>query len=132
VLWAAWHVPVKFDLALDFGPGGFLATFAVLTVKFVLLSVIMTYFVNRAGGSIPLAVAMHGLSNDSVRLGGYVDSDLLVAQVQSEVNLVLPMAVVAAVLVWRTRGRLGLDPVPQASAPPAVSPRRSASSPRGW
>jgi hypothetical protein len=79
-------------------------------VKFVLLSLIMAYFVNRVGGSIPLAVAMHGLSNDSVRLGGYVDSELLVAQLWSEVNLVVPMAVVAAVLVWRTRGRLGLGP----------------------
>lgn len=76
LLWSAWHVPVKFDLALAFGPGGFLGLFAVLTVKFVLLSVIMAYFVNRAGGSIPLAIAMHGLSNDSVRLGGNVDSDL--------------------------------------------------------
>ncbi len=110
VLWSAWHVPVKFDLALAYGPGGFLAMFAVLTVKFVLLSLIVAYFVNRAGGSIPLAVAMHGLSNDSARLGGLVDSEVFAVQLRTEVNFVVTMAVVAAFLVWRTRGRLGLGP----------------------
>ncbi len=108
VLWSAWHVPVKFDLALAYGPGGFLAMFAVLTVKFVLLSLIMAYFVNRAGGSIPLAIAMHGLSNDSARLGGLVDSEVFAVQLRTEVNFVVTTAVVAAFLVWRTRGRLGL------------------------
>jgi membrane protease YdiL (CAAX protease family) len=110
VLWSAWHVPVKFDLALAYGPGGFLAMFAVLTVKFVLLSLIVAYFVNRVGGSIPLAVAMHGLSNDSARLGGLVDSEVFAVQLRTEVNFVVTMAVVAAFLVWRTRGRLGLGP----------------------
>ncbi|MGY1700823.1 CPBP family intramembrane glutamic endopeptidase [Geodermatophilus sp. SYSU D00766] len=115
VLWSAWHVPVKFDLVLRYGPGGSAALFAVLTVKFVLLSLVMAYFCNRVGISVPLAIAMHGLSNDSVRLGGYVDSDVLADVLLSEVNLVIPMAVVAAVLVWRTRGRLGLP-----AGPPAV------------
>lgn len=116
LIWSGWHVPVKLDLALEFGPGGFLALFGVLTVKFVLLSVIMTHFFNRAGASIPLAVAMHGLSNDSVRLGGSVESDLLPVQLWNEVNLVLPMAAVAAWLAWRTRGRLGLPAAPHDGA----------------
>jgi membrane protease YdiL (CAAX protease family) len=109
VLWSAWHMPVKFDLALAYGPGGFLAMFAVLTVKFVLLSLVMAYFVNRAGGSIPLAIAMHGLSNDSARVGGLVDSEVFAVQLHTEANFVVTAAVVAAFLVWGTRGRLGLD-----------------------
>jgi membrane protease YdiL (CAAX protease family) len=119
VLWSAWHVPVKFDLVLLYGPGGSTALFGVLTVKFVLLSVVMTHFCNRVGISVPLAIAMHGLSNDSVRLGGYVDTDVLADVVLSEVNLIIPMAVVAAVLLWRTGGRLGLPTGPPADTDPA-------------
>lgn len=119
VLWSAWHVPVKFDLLLLHGLGGSAALFGVLTVKFVLLSVVMTHFCNRVGISVPLAIAMHGLSNDSVRLGGFVDTDVLADVVLSEVDLIVPMAVVAAVLLWRTRGRLGLPPAPPGAAPAA-------------
>ena len=105
--WAAWHAPVKFDLFLDFGPVAGIALFAVLTAKFVVLSVIITHFWTRAGGATLLAVAMHGLSNDSVRFGGLVEGEAWAAQMRAEVDLLVPMAVVAGVLIWRTRGELG-------------------------
>ncbi|MGY1665499.1 CPBP family intramembrane glutamic endopeptidase [Geodermatophilus sp. SYSU D00696] len=124
VLWSAWHVPVKFDLALLYGPGGFAGLFAVLTVKFVLLSLVMAYFCNRVGISVPLAVVMHGLSNDSVRLGGFVDTDVYAHVLLSEVDLIVPMAVVAAVLVWRTQGRLGLPAEPAAVQAPLTAGAR--------
>lgn len=81
---------------------------AVLTAKFVALTIVMTYFVNRAGGATILAIAMHGLSNDSVRLGGFVFGDSLQAYLTSEVNLLIPLAAVAAFVTITTRGRLGL------------------------
>lgn len=106
LMWAAWHLPVKFDL-FAYGPPALLLV-AVLTAKFVALTVVMTYFFNLAGGATVLAIAMHGLSNDSVRLGGFVFGADLEAYLTSEVNLLLPIAAVALVLVARTRGRLGL------------------------
>lgn len=84
-MWAAWHLPVKFDLFGD-GPGGALLLVAVLTAKFIALTIVMTYFFNRAGGATILAIAVHGLSNDSVRLVGFVFGDSLQAYLISEVN----------------------------------------------
>ena len=107
LLWSAWHVPVKFDLALAYGPGGFLLVFAVLTVKFVVLSILITFFFNAAGEATIIAIGLHGLSNDSVRIGGLVTSEAFADQLLAEVNLTLPMLVAAAVLAVATRGRLG-------------------------
>lgn len=118
LLWTAWHLPVKFDL-LNYGPAGAGAIIAVLTAKFVALTIVMTYFFNLAGGATILAIAMHGLSNDSVRLGGYVFGDTWQAYLTSETNLLIPLAVVATVLSVATRGQLGL--------PPSAAPTHTAS-----
>jgi hypothetical protein len=69
--------------------------------------VIITHFWHRAGEATLLAVAMHGLSNDSVRIGGLVDGEAWSAQLRAELGLLAPMLLVAGWLVWRTRGRLG-------------------------
>lgn len=108
LMWSFWHVPVKFDLLLNYGLANFLLMFLVLTIKFVLLTLIMTYFWNRLGQATLVAIAMHGLSNDSVRLGGNVLSEGFRSQLQYEINLVLPMLVVALILCRLTRKRLGL------------------------
>lgn len=110
--WALWHVPVKFGIFLDYGLGGGLLLFGVLSVKFVVLSIVMTHFSNRIGYSVLLAIAMHGLSNDSLRLGGLTDPSNLRQEVVSEVNLIVPMLVVAVVLIAWTRGRLGIEDLP--------------------
>jgi hypothetical protein len=109
-MWAFWHIPVKFDLALTYGFTNFLIMFCVLTAKFVLLSIIMTYFWNRLGQTTIIAIVMHGLSNDSVRLGGNVLSEDFGAQLQYEMNLVIPMLVVSGLLIFLTRTQLGLTP----------------------
>lgn len=110
--WALWHVPVKFGLFIDYGLAGGLLLFGVLTVKFILLTVVMTHFSNRVGYSVPLAIAMHGLSNDSLRLGGLTEPSTLVQDLLSEINLIIPMLVVAVALILWTRGRLGVEDVP--------------------
>ncbi len=104
--WAAWHYPVKYTAFTDYGVGG-LAYLAAFTLKIVLLTVVMTYFWHRAGRSTILAIAMHGLSNDSLRLQGSLLGDTLRISVLSELAISLPLAVLAGGLVWRTRGRLG-------------------------
>jgi membrane protease YdiL (CAAX protease family) len=111
--WALWHVPVKFGIFIDYGPVGGLLLFGVLTVKFIVLSVVMTHFSNRIGYSVLLAVAMHGLSNDSLRLGGLTEPATLVQEVRSEINLIIPMLMVALALIMWTRGRLGIDDLPR-------------------
>ena len=107
VLWSGWHMPVKIDLALTFGWGHFFGLFAVLSVKFVLLSLIITYFWNLLGQTTIIAIVMHGLSNDSVRLGGELLGDSLRLNYLSEVNLIVPVLVVSLVLLVLSGGRLG-------------------------
>jgi membrane protease YdiL (CAAX protease family) len=108
LLWALWHAPVKFDLFLSYGLADGALLFGVLTLKFVLLSVIIGLFWAWAGQTTLIAVAMHGLSNDSLRLGGEVQSEAFAAQLAYEINLVVPMLVAALGLVLLSRSRRGL------------------------
>lgn len=104
--WASWHYPVKYNALTDYGVGG-LGYLAAFTVKIILTTVVMTYFWQRAGQATIIAIAMHGLSNDSMRLQGQLIGDNLQLSVLSELTICAPLAVAAALLVWRTRGRLG-------------------------
>jgi uncharacterized protein len=108
LMWSAWHMPVKFDLALNYGVANFVLLFAVLTIKFTLLTIIMTYFWNRVGQSTVIAIVMHGLSNDSVRLGGLVLAEDFVSQVLTELNLIIPMLIVTSILLMVIGRDLGL------------------------
>jgi uncharacterized protein len=63
-MWFAWHIPVKVD-TFFYGIGNAIAIFSILMIKFVLLSIIMTFFFNRVGGTTIIAIAMHGLSGAS-------------------------------------------------------------------
>lgn len=104
--WAAWHYPVKYNAITDYGIGG-IAYLAAFTLKIVLLTIIITYFWQRAGQATIIAIAMHGLSNDSLRLQGELIGDSLRLSIVSELAIALPLAVAAAFLTWMTRGRLG-------------------------
>jgi fucose 4-O-acetylase-like acetyltransferase len=96
---------VKFDLFLSYGLASGALLFGILTLKFVLLAVIIGMFWAWAGQTTLIAVAMHGLSNDSLRLGGEVQSELFAAQLAYEINLILPMLVVALGLALVSRNR---------------------------
>jgi uncharacterized protein len=105
--WSMWHIPVKINLAFDYGVINFLSMFFILTCKFILISIIMTYFFNRIGQCTIIAIVMHGLSNDSIRLGGKVLSETFIDQQIAEINLVMPMLVVTMFLIKQTKGKLG-------------------------
>lgn len=105
--WAAWHYPVKYNAVLDYGLVGGSAYLGAFTLKIVLLTVVITHFWQRVGGSTLLAIALHGLSNDAVRLQGELIDDTARVSVVSELTISAPLAVFAAILVWRTKGRLG-------------------------
>lgn len=121
--WASWHYPVKFNALTDYGIGG-LGYLAAFTVKIVLTTVVMTYFWRRAGQATIIAIAMHGLSNDSMRLQGQLIGDNLALSVVSELTISAPLAVVTALLLWRTRGRLGVAQPVLAEASTSSTPTR--------
>ena len=65
----------------------------------MILSVVMTFFYNRVGGSTLIAIAMHGLHNDSVFLQGRINAEGLAPYVVSELTLLAPILVVACILL---------------------------------
>lgn len=110
VLWGVWHFPARPDILLgDYGVGGGALLLGILVVRFVVLSVVMTYFYNRVGGSTLIAIAMHGLHNDSVFLQGRISAEGLRPYVISELTLLAPIVAVACVLLLSTGSRLGLE-----------------------
>lgn len=123
LLWGVWHFPARPDILLGgYGLGGGATLLAILVLRFVVLSVVMAYFYNRAGGSTLIAVAMHGLHNDAVGLMGRITGDGLAPYLVSELALLAPILAVASWLLILTRGRLGLDKLPERTATREVTP----------
>jgi hypothetical protein len=83
---------------------------------------VMAHFYNRAGGSTLIAIAMHGLHNDSVGLMGQITDEGLAPYVISELALLASIAVVASWLLVLTGGRLGLDKPSEGRATKEVTP----------
>lgn len=110
VMWGVWHFPARPDiLAGAYGLWGGTLLLSILVFRFVILSIVMTYFYNRVGGSTLIAIAMHGLHNDSVFLQGRINAEGLVPYVVSELTLLAPIVVVACIVLVLTGTRLGLD-----------------------
>lgn len=107
-LWGFWHFPVKYDLFHVFGLVGGFAYLSAFTLRLTFVSILMTYFWNRLGETTIIAIAMHGLINDSIGLGGRIESESFAPQLLTEVNLLIPTAIVAIILIAKTRGRLGI------------------------
>ncbi len=120
VLWGVWHFPARPDILLGaYGMGGGALLLGILVVRFLFLSVVMTFFYNRVGGSTLIAIAMHGLHNDSVFLQGRLSAKGLGPHVISELTLLAPIAAVACVLLLTTGSRLGLTEVRETKRVPA-------------
>ena len=83
---------------------GYLAAFVL---EIVLLTIVITYFWQRAGQATVIATAMHGPSNDSLRLQGELIGDSLRLSILSELTMALPLAFAATFLAAATHGRLG-------------------------
>ena len=110
LMWGVWHFPARPDiLAGEYGLWGGALLLGILLVRFVVLSVVMTYFYNRVGGSTLIAIAMHGLHNDSVFLQGRINAEGLLPYAISELTLLAPILVTACILLALTGDRLGLD-----------------------
>ena len=98
VLWGGWHLPLFFDptaIHSQWPPSAQLAYF----VGIVAFSILLAWVYNGSGGSILLAMLMHGAENAA---GGLVPLDLDRAIVEGVPDWVAlaPMNVSHAVLMW--------------------------------
>jgi membrane protease YdiL (CAAX protease family) len=116
-LWGLWHIPVKFDTISTAweSPSYFVLFYFLYVLGGAAGSIIYGYFVNRLGGSALIAIALHGLGNDSMGLGvgllepGVVFADHEVIPLLMHLGTqVAPGLVVAVILAVTTRGRLGM------------------------
>lgn len=117
LMWAAWHLPNYFRPDWATVNGGLswsgIGTFAIAAVAF---SVVLTWAYNRTNGSVLIAILIHASINFSQGLTG----DLFPAAKNNEVAPVAAFVVLALVIVFATRGRLGYkaaDPVATATTP---------------
>ena len=110
LMWGVWHFPARPDILLGaYGLWGGALLLAILVVRFLFLSVVMTYFYNRVGGSTLIAISMHGLHNDSVFLQGRINAEGLGPYAISELTLLAPILVAACILLFISGRKLGLD-----------------------
>jgi len=110
LMWGVWHFPARPDiLAGEYGLWGGALLLTTLLFRFVILSIVMTYFFNRVGGSTLIAISMHGLHNDSVFLQGRINAEGLVPYVISELTLLAPIVVTACIVLFVSGRWLGLE-----------------------
>ncbi len=109
LMWGVWHFPARPDILTgSYGLWGGALLLVILLARFLVLSIVMTYFYNRVGGSTLIAISMHGLHNDSVFLQGRINAEGLVPYVISELTLLAPIIVVACILLFVSGRWLGL------------------------
>ena len=100
LMWGVWHFPARPDILLGaYGLWGGALLLTILVLRFSVLSIVMTYFYNRVGGSTFIAISMHGLHNDSVFLQGRINAGGLGPYVVSELTLLAPIVVAACILL---------------------------------
>lgn len=106
LLWAFFHVPrdILFNTITNLGPAGYAMFMSLFTAWCVAGSVIVAYFFNRLGGSALVAIAIHGLLNDSWQVSGQFSG-------HPGAEMLTRTAVVvfgAVLLVWWVGPQLGL------------------------
>jgi hypothetical protein len=103
IFWAIWHLPRELANSYE-SATEFLVSQTAFFLVSVFLTIIISFFFNKTGGSTLIAIAVHGLSNDSVGLSGTtVDGSALLEGVCHT----LPYLLVATALLWFSGSQLG-------------------------
>jgi membrane protease YdiL (CAAX protease family) len=109
VAWSLWHVPrdVVSGTIERLGPAVYLLLFLpAFTLGGVAVSIVASYFMNRAGGSLLPAIMVHGLANDAMGIAGAATIERALTP-GHQITKALPFALLA-LLIWRIAGsRLG-------------------------
>ena len=109
--WGLWHLPRDITTGVIERLGAvtyltmFLPSFLVGTIS---SSIIICHFMNRVGGSIFVAIMIHGLTNDAIGISGSASIVEALTPVH-QITKSLPLAVIAIVIVLMSSGRLGLQ-----------------------
>jgi uncharacterized protein len=104
ILWAIWHATEYLDPEFARANGGLtLSGAGVFLLAAVCFSIIIAWVFNHTGGSILIAILLHGSINFSQGL----TSDLFPKAAFNEVGPVAAFTVTALIIVVATRGRLG-------------------------
>ncbi|NJM35452.1 MAG: CPBP family intramembrane metalloprotease [Rhodomicrobium sp.] len=109
IAWGLWHLPRDvvtgvidrlggFDYALLYLPSFFSGTVAV--------SIIAAYCMNRLGGSLWPAIAVHGLTNDAVGMSGSAAIDVALTPFH-QATKAAPLAVIAGIIVLSAGPMIG-------------------------
>jgi membrane protease YdiL (CAAX protease family) len=107
IVWAVWHLP-----AFAFSIPGYTGSFALYTLLVVGISIVLTWLYNSSGGSVLLAMLLHGGINAAPSLGTLFVGDPASLAVSPYLILVPAVWVIAlTVLVRHGRDTLSTDPV---------------------
>jgi uncharacterized protein len=107
VLWSIWHMPIKEDLVMG-GGAAFAAYYIPFTIGLIALTVLMLFYSNKLGGTALIAIVMHGLYNDSVKLSGDFELRADISPFLWSLVETLPYVVIALICIFITKGRLGM------------------------
>ncbi len=107
VVWSCWHLP----LWLDPTSSQSAYPFGIYLVSTTGLSVLIGWMYAASGGSLAVAVLAHAVSNSSDRVRYEFLGDDKGALVH-QLTAMAVLALAAAAVAWRTRGRLGADRLP--------------------
>lgn len=112
VAWSLWHLPRDFGFGLmsELGPDWYwLLYLPLFTANCVLQSIVIAYFFNRTGGSVLVAIVIHGLANDAAGISGArVAGAGPQFAIVHQATIVVVLAIAAAGILWRAGTALGL------------------------
>jgi membrane protease YdiL (CAAX protease family) len=110
VLHSLWHIPVNTDILLSSLPR-FVLFYIVFTLHCILISIVISYFYNRLGGSTLIAIALHGLLNDSFGITGFCGVGGNISQQASQIYELLdlvPLLIVVLIILWLDGAWVGI------------------------
>lgn len=110
VVWGIWHLPMFFSEWADW-PNWPWYDPVLFILMCIAISIVMTWVFNRTGESLPIAILLHVSCNSMMSL---VILEMFPripnTHLSGNIILLLGFGVVAAVLLIKTKGKLGYDP----------------------